>query len=173
MRLTRSALVAVALKGAVEQMGPTGAARTLLKLNQADRFDCQGCAWPDPAPSHRHSAEFCENGAKSVTDYWLGQQGWITEPMVLRAAATHHTPIGWEDALALVAARLNALDSPDQAIFYTPGKTSNEAAFVYQLFARAYGTNNLPDNPLVPLDATAVGSGTPVSKAVVVRLVRR
>jgi molybdopterin-dependent oxidoreductase alpha subunit len=162
--------VAIAMKLAVEQMGVRRTAQTLLRLNQAEGFDCQGCAWPDPDPSHRHTAEFCENGAKAVTeeatlrrvdrdffaahsmaelsdksDYWLGQQGRITEPMVLRAGATHYEPIAWDDAFALMGSTLNGLASPDEAIFYTSGKVSNEAAFAYQLFARAYGTNNLPD----------------------------
>ena len=162
--------VAVAMKRAVEQMGVRRTAKTLLRLNQADGFDCQGCAWPDPDPSHRHTAEFCENGAKAVTeeatlrtigreffarhpiaelqartDYWLGQQGRIVEPMVLREGGSHYEPISWDDAFALIAGHLNGLASPDEAIFYTSGKTSNEAAFAYQLFVRAYGTNNLPD----------------------------
>jgi len=162
--------VAVSMKRAVEQMGVRRTAQTLLRLNQADGFDCQGCAWPDPDPDHRHTAEFCENGAKAVTeeatlrrvdreffarhsiselaertDYWLGQQGRITEPMVLRAGASHYEPIGWDEAFRLVADRLHELDSPDEAVFYTSGRTSNEAAFAYQLFIRAFGTNNLPD----------------------------
>ncbi|MCW2812665.1 MAG: FdhF/YdeP family oxidoreductase [Nocardioides sp.] len=162
--------VAVAMKRAIEQMGATRTARTLLRLNQVGGFDCQGCAWPDPDPSHRHTAEFCENGAKAVTeeatrrrvdrrffaehplaeledksDYWLGQQGRIVEPMVKRAGATHYEPITWDDAFALMGGHLQGLASPDEAVFYTSGKTSNEAAFAYQLFARAYGTNNLPD----------------------------
>ncbi|GAA4377449.1 FdhF/YdeP family oxidoreductase [Nocardioides caricicola] len=162
--------VAITMKRAVEQMGVRRTAKTLRRINQADGFDCQGCAWPDPDPSHRHTAEFCENGAKAVTeeatlrrvgreffaehpldelrdrtDYWLGQQGRITEPMVLRPGGTHYEPISWDDAFSLIAGHLNALASPDQAIFYTSGKTSNEAAFAYQLFVRAFGTNNLPD----------------------------
>jgi formate dehydrogenase major subunit len=162
--------VGVTMKRAIRQMGVTRTARTLTKLNQVDGFDCQGCAWPDPDPEHRHTAEFCENGAKAVaeeatrqrldreffarhsiddlqqkTDYWLGHQGRITEPMVLRSGATHYEPIEWDAAFGMIAERLNSLDSPDEAIFYTSGKTSNEAAFAYQLFARAYGTNNLPD----------------------------
>ncbi len=162
--------VAVSMKRAVEQMGVRRATKTLLKLNQVDGFDCQGCAWPDPDPDHRHTAEFCENGAKAVTeeatrrrvgpdffaahpiaelgektDYWLGQQGRITQPVVLRAGATHYEPIEWEDAFDLIATRLRGLATPDEALFYTSGKTSNEAAFAYQLFARALGTNNLPD----------------------------
>jgi molybdopterin-dependent oxidoreductase alpha subunit len=171
--------VAVAMKRAVEQMGPLRTARTLLRLNQTDGFDCQGCAWPDP--EHRHTAEFCENGAKAVTEeatlrrvtpaffaehsladleerteYWLGQQGRITEPMVRRAGATHYESISWDDANALMAASLQGLDSPDEAVFYTSGKTSNEAAFVYQLFARAYGTNNLPDCSNMCHESTSV-----------------
>jgi formate dehydrogenase major subunit len=162
--------VGVAMKRAVEQMGVTRTARTLLRLNQVDGFDCQGCAWPDPDPKKRHHAEFCENGAKAVTeeatlrhldraffaehsmadladktDYWLGQQGRLTEPMVWRDGATHYEPISWDDAFAMVAGHLRGLASPDEAVFYTSGKTSNEAAFAYQLFVRAYGTNNLPD----------------------------
>jgi formate dehydrogenase major subunit len=174
--------VAVSLERAVEQMGVRRTAQTLLKLNQADGFDCQGCAWPDPSPEHRHTAEFCENGAKAVTeeatlrrvgreffaahsvadlhnrtDYWWGQQGRITEEMVLRADGTHYEPISWEDAFALVAGHLNGLASPDQAVFYTSGKVSNEAAFAYQLFVRAYGTNNLPDCSNMCRESTSVG----------------
>jgi formate dehydrogenase major subunit len=173
--------VGVALRHAVEQMGVTRAARTLRKLNQADGFDCQGCAWPDPDPEHRHAAEFCENGAKAVTeeatrrlldrgffeqhplaelrdrtDYWLGQQGRITEPMVLRAGATHYEPISWDDAFGLMAGHLRGLSSPDEAVFYTSGKTSNEAAFAYQLFVRAFGTNNLPDCSNMCHESTSV-----------------
>jgi molybdopterin-dependent oxidoreductase alpha subunit len=161
--------VAVALKRAVEHMGVTRAGRALRRLNQVEGFDCQGCAWPDPSPHHRHTAEFCENGVKAVadeatrdniasdffarysvdelaehTDYWLNRQGRLTEPMVLREGATHYEPIEWDDAFALAARHLRAID-PDQAIFYTSGKVSNEAAYLLQLFVRAYGTNNLPD----------------------------
>lgn len=173
--------VAVALKRAVDHMGVTRSARTLLKLNQTDGFDCQGCAWPDPSPEHRHTAEFCENGVKAVadeatrdligreffaahpvaelaehTDYWLNQQGRVTEPMVLREGGSHYEPIAWPDAFALMARHLNAID-PDQAIFYTSGKVSNEAAFLYQLFVRAYGTNNLPDCSNMCHESTSVG----------------
>ena len=151
-------------------MGPTRTARTLLRLNQAEGFDCMSCAWPDPDVGHRHTAEFCENGAKAVaeeatkaratpeffarhsiaeldaqSEHWLGQQGRITHPMIKRPGGTHYEPISWDEAYALVADHLNRLDSPDHAIFYTSGRTSNEAAFAYQLFVRAYGTNNLPD----------------------------
>jgi formate dehydrogenase major subunit len=172
--------VAVSLKRAVEHMGVVRSGRTLLKLNQTDGFDCQGCGWPDPSPEHRHTAEFCENGVKAVadeatrdligrgffaehpvaelaehTDYWLNQQGRIIEPMVLRAGGTHYEPIAWDDAFALMADHLRAID-PDQAIFYTSGKVSNEAAYLYQLFARNYGTNNLPDCSNMCHESTSV-----------------
>jgi molybdopterin-dependent oxidoreductase alpha subunit len=173
--------VAVSMKRALEQMGPSRTARTLLRLNQADGFDCMSCAWPDPDPDHRHTAEFCENGAKAVaeeatkarvgaaffaqhsladleerTDYWLGKQGRIVGPMVLRPGGTHYEPISWDDAFALVGERLRGLDHPDQAVFYTSGRASNEAAFAYQLFARAYGTNNLPDCSNMCHESTSV-----------------
>jgi molybdopterin-dependent oxidoreductase alpha subunit len=153
---------------AAAQMGLPRAVKTLLKLNQPDGFDCPGCAWPEP--EHTHTAEFCENGAKAVAEeatlrrvgpeffaehsvaelaersgYWLGQQGRLTTPMLLDEGATHYTPLSWDDALDLVAEELKAMESPDEAVFYTSGRTSNEAAFAYQLFARQLGTNNLPD----------------------------
>ena len=90
------------------------------------------------------------------TDYWLGQQGRITEPMVLRAGATHYEPISWDDAFALIGGHLRGLASPDEAVFYTSGKTSNEAAFAYQLFVRAFGTNNLPDCSNMCHESTSV-----------------
>ncbi|QSE89415.1 FdhF/YdeP family oxidoreductase [Rhodococcus pseudokoreensis] len=161
--------VLVSLKRGLEQMGPVRMARTLMKLNQRQGFDCPGCAWPE-TPGHRKHAEFCENGAKAVaeeattrtvtpeffaehsvadllgrTEFWLGQQGRLTHPMVLLPGATHYEPIGWDAAFALIAGELRALASPDEAVFYTSGRTSNEAAFVYQLMIRAFGTNNLPD----------------------------
>ncbi len=162
--------VAVSMKRALTRMGPKRTAQTLLKLNQAEGFDCMSCAWPDPQPGHRHVAEFCENGAKAVaeeattvratpdffaansiadldahTEHWLGQQGRITHPMVKRPGGTHYQPIDWDEAFNLIGAHLNALNSPDEAIFYTSGRASNESAFIYQLFARAFGTNNMPD----------------------------
>ncbi|GAB3665179.1 FdhF/YdeP family oxidoreductase [Nocardioides korecus] len=174
--------VAVSMNRALQGMGVRRTAQTLLKLNQADGFDCQGCAWPDPSPDHRHTAEFCENGVKAVTDetmlrqagrefwsahsledlagrtdYWLGQQGRITEPMVLREGATHYEPISWEDAFDRISTHLNGLASPDEAVFYTSGKVSNEAAFAFQLFVRAYGTNNLPDCSNMCHESTSVG----------------
>ncbi|MGH9055128.1 MAG: FdhF/YdeP family oxidoreductase [Acidimicrobiales bacterium] len=155
---------------ALDEMGPARSLRTLLRLNQDHGFDCPSCAWPDPDPEHRKMAEFCENGAKAVAweatrkrvdpsffaehpvadlrergDHWLEQNGRLTEPMHLAPGATHYEPISWGAALGLVAERLKALEDPNRAVFYTSGRTSNEAAFVYQLLARRLGTNNLPD----------------------------
>ncbi|MGV9225458.1 FdhF/YdeP family oxidoreductase [Streptomyces albogriseolus] len=156
------------LRMAHQQMGVRRTALTLLSVNQKDGFDCPGCAWPEP--EHRHRAEFCENGAKAVAEeatlrrvtpeffaahpvsglarrsgYWLGQQGRLTHPMYLPEGADHYEPVSWERAFGIVAEELTALSSPDEAVFYTSGRTSNEAAFLYQLFARKLGTNNLPD----------------------------
>jgi molybdopterin-dependent oxidoreductase alpha subunit len=157
------------MKHAWREMGAVRSLRTLLRLNQKSGFDCMSCAWPDP-DGKRATTEFCENGAKAVaeeattrrvtpdffkeysvaelsrkSDYWLGKQGRITEPMILREGSTHYEAISWDNAFKLIAAELNALHSPDEAIFYTSGRTSNEAAFLYQLFVRQFGTNNLPD----------------------------
>ncbi|EWM13052.1 formate dehydrogenase, alpha subunit [Kutzneria sp. 744] len=161
--------VLVSLQHGWDEMGAVRSARTLRLLNQREGFDCPGCAWPE-AQGHRKLAEFCENGAKAVaeeatvrrvtpeffarhsvaelaekTDYWLGKQGRLTEPMVLREGASHYEPISWDDAFSLVGGALRELDDPNEAIFYTSGRTSNEAAFAYQLLARSLGTNNLPD----------------------------
>ncbi|MCP2165094.1 FdhF/YdeP family oxidoreductase [Goodfellowiella coeruleoviolacea] len=161
--------VLVSLQRGIQQMGPGRTVRALRVLNQREGFDCPGCAWPEPQ-GHRKLAEFCENGAKAVaeeattrrvgpeffarhpvaelaerTDYWLGQQGRITHPMVLRPGGTHYEPISWDEAFDLIATELSALDSPNEAVFYTSGRTSNEAAFLYQLLVRSFGTNNLPD----------------------------
>ncbi|OKK19114.1 hypothetical protein AMK16_13215 [Streptomyces sp. CB00455] len=156
------------LRIAQQQMGLARTARTLLKVNQKNGFDCPGCAWPEG--DQRHTAEFCENGAKAVAEeatlrrvtpaffaehpladlaersgYWLGQQGRITEPVYLPEGADRYEPVSWERAFAIIAEELTALGSPDEAVFYTSGRTSNEAAFLLQLFAREFGTNNLPD----------------------------
>ncbi|MFE2479543.1 FdhF/YdeP family oxidoreductase [Streptomyces sp. NPDC059389] len=156
------------LRIAQQQMGVARTARTLLKVNQKDGFDCPGCAWPEG--DKRHTAEFCENGAKAVAEeatlrrvtpdffaehsladlagrsgYWLGQQGRITEPMYLPEGADRYEAVPWERAFEIIAEELTALGSPDEALFYTSGRTSNEAAFLFQLFAREFGTNNLPD----------------------------
>ncbi|MEV6781653.1 FdhF/YdeP family oxidoreductase [Streptomyces sp. NPDC051098] len=156
------------LRIAQQQMGVRRTAQTLLKVNQKDGFDCPGCAWPEG--DHRHTAEFCENGAKAVAEeatlrrvtpdffarhpladlasrsgYWLGQQGRITQPMYLPEGADRYEAVGWDRAFEIIAEELTALSSPDEALFYTSGRTSNEAAFLLQLFAREFGTNNLPD----------------------------
>ena len=152
----------------------------LLKSNQAEGFDCPGCAWPDP---DEHSTfEFCENGVKAVaaegtskrvteaffaehtvraladlSDYALEDQGRLTSPMAYDAATDHYVPISWEDAFARIARHLHALRSPHEALFYTSGRTSNEAAFLYQLFARRFGTNNLPDCSNMCHEPTSLG----------------
>jgi molybdopterin-dependent oxidoreductase alpha subunit len=161
--------IAAAVKSISSEMGLVRGVRTLLKINQAGGIDCPGCAWPEPDRERSHF-EFCENGAKHVadeatrkriapeffqqwsvaelleqSDQWLGAQGRLTRPMLLHRDATHYEPVGWDDAFELIAAELNSLNYPDQAIFYTSGRTSNEAAFLYQLFVRQFGTNNLPD----------------------------
>ena len=151
------------------QGGPVRKTLPLLQVNQHDGFDCPGCAWPDP-DGKRSSFEFCENGAKAIahesdrrvadadffarhsvselsrqSDYWLEQQGRLTEPMLLDEGATHYRPVSWDEALTVVADSLKGLSSPDRAAFYTSGKATNEAAYVFQLMVRMYGTNNLPD----------------------------
>jgi molybdopterin-dependent oxidoreductase alpha subunit len=168
------------LRHARDQMGLRRGASTLLRLNQPDGFDCPGCAWPEPHDPSRF--EFCENGAKAVaeegtlrrvdraffaahplsdlverSDHWLGQQGRLTEPMYKPAGADRYEPIGWDAAFALIASELDAMASPDRAVFYTSGRTSNEAAFVYQLFVRALGTNNLPDCSNMCHESSGVG----------------
>ena len=158
-----------ALKHTFKEMGVLRSMRTLLSMNQKDGFDCPSCAWPDPEhPSP--VAEYCENGAKALgdeattqhigadffknnsveelsqlTDYELNKFGRLIEPMVLRRGSVHYEPISWQAAFDLIAAELKKLDNPDEAIFYTSGRSSNEAAFLYGMFARALGTNNLPD----------------------------
>lgn len=161
--------VVSSLQHANHQAGAVRGMKALLKLNQKGGFDCPSCAWPDP-DDERSSFEFCENGAKAVateatkkkvdpdffaqysvaelaekSDFWLNDAGRITQPMVLSAGDTHYRPISWEKAFDLMAEKLNAAANPNDAIFYTSGRTSNEAAFLYQLFIRQYGTNNLPD----------------------------
>lgn len=173
--------VEVSLKMTIGEMGPVRAVRSLLKLNQKGGIDCQSCAWPDP-DGKRAMFEFCENGGKAMadegtkkrvtreffaahsiedlaqrTDYWLNLQGRLTEPMIVRKGATHYEPVTWEEAFDVIAENLNSLASPDEAIFYTSGRTSNEAAFLYQLFVRQFGTNNLPDCSNMCHESTSVG----------------
>jgi molybdopterin-dependent oxidoreductase alpha subunit len=163
-----AAALGATFRYAVAQTGLVRGARVLARTNQDPGFDCPGCAWPEPNP--RGAIEFCENGAKAVlseatlrrvdpsffrdksvqelaeqSDAWLNEQGRIVHPVVLRADSNHYEPIDWSDAFALIARELRALGSPDEAAFYTSGRTSNETAFLFQLFVRAFGTNNLPD----------------------------
>lgn len=173
------ALRAVAKTLAHQQIVTQGSS-TLLKANQPDGFDCPGCAWPDP--KHTSSFEFCENGAKAITwestakrvppeffalhsvselwswhDHQLEDQGRLTHPMVYDATTDRYKPIEWDEAYRLIGERLNALTNPHQAEFYTSGRASNEAAFLFQLFVRAYGTNNFPDCSNMCHEATSVG----------------
>jgi len=166
-------------------------ARTLLRVNQPDGFDCPGCAWPEPGKAH--AFEFCENGVKAVTwettgervtseffaqhdvaelrkqsDHWLESHGRLTQPMRYDRDADRYVPIAWKDAFELIGEKLKSLASPNEAIFYTSGRTSNEAAFLWQLFGRLYGTNNFPDcsnmchesSGIALTEAVGVGKGT-------------
>ena len=152
----------------IKKMGVTKTIKTLITVNQPDGFDCPGCAWPDP--KNASAFEFCENGAKAVadeatksritpqffeknsvqelsdkSDFWLNKQGRITHPMVLKSGSNHYEKISWNDAFKMIADNIVESDDPDRSVFYTSGRTSNEAAFLYQLFARTLGTNNMPD----------------------------
>ncbi len=143
--------------------------RGLLKMNQKEGFDCSSCAWPDPS-GHRSMNEYCENGAKALaseatrkvitsaffaqhtihelsqqTDHWHELQGRLTQPMFKDEGATNYSPIAWQEAFDLICSELKDISDPNHAAFYTSGRASNEAAFVYQLMARLFGTNNLPD----------------------------
>ena len=176
----------------IKEPGIVRGVTALSHLNQFEGTDCPGCAWPDP-DQERSLNEYCENGVKAIaeeatakrcapefferwsvgelskqSDYWLGHQGRLTHPMVLREGNDHYEPIAWDRAFAMIADELNGLSSPDQAIFYTSGRTSNEAAFLYQLFVRQFGTNNLPDcsnlchesSGLALREVIGVGKGT-------------
>jgi len=165
---------------------------SLFRVNQADGFDCPGCAWPEPNDPSR-IAEYCENGVKAVTfettakrvtpeffakhtvgwlraqtGHWLENEGRLTHPLRYNRTTDKYEPISWDDAFALIGQKLKELDNPDQALFYTSGRTSNEAAFLYQLFARRFGTNNLPDcsnmchesSGFAMTDTIGVGKGT-------------
>jgi molybdopterin-dependent oxidoreductase alpha subunit len=170
------------LRYAYKEMGPTRTAVTLWRMNQKDGFDCMSCAWPDP--TDRKRAEFCENGAKAVaweadarrvpssffaehsltdlesrSEHWLGEQGRLVEPLYKAAGSDHYRPVSFDEAISIVARELRALGSADRATFYTSGRTSNEAAYVYQLFVRAFGTNNLPDCSNMCHESTSVSLG--------------
>ncbi len=167
--------------------------KALAALNQKDGYDCPGCAWPDPDNERSHIAEYCENGAKAIaeeatskklttdfftnnsvvelsklSDFEIGRKGRIAQPMYLPKGARHYEEISWESAFEKMAFHLNNLESPDEAVFYTSGRTSNEAAFLYQLFVREFGTNNLPDcsnmchesSGVALTDALGIGKGS-------------
>ncbi|MGI2173595.1 FdhF/YdeP family oxidoreductase [Shewanella ulleungensis] len=166
--------------------------KNLLRVNQTDGFDCPGCAWGD---NKQGAFQFCENGAKAVawestgkgvgseffaehsvrqlakqTDYWLEYQGRLTEPMRYNAITDHYEPVSWNDAFSIIADKLNSLSSPNQVEFYTSGRASNEASYLYQLFGRLYGTNNFPDcsnmcheaSGVALIKAIGIGKGTVV-----------
>lgn len=156
------------LNHGIRKMGVTKTVRSLLMVNQKEGFDCPGCAWPDP--EHRTSFEFCENGAKAVadeamkanvdasffqkysitdllkkSDFWLNNQGRISQPMIRNEGSNHYQPIDWNEAFDLVAQHIQSMEDPERGVYYTSGRTSNEAAFLYQALVRALGTNNMPD----------------------------
>lgn len=162
--------VMAAFSDLFEEKTPVRGMRALFKMNQMGGFDCPSCAWPDPDDERSALGEYCENGAKALAeeattkkvtpeffkqnsvydlakldDYQIGKMGRLTDPMYLPKGGTHYEPISWDDAFKKIAGHLNALESPDEAAFYTSGRTSNEASFVYQLFAKEFGTNNMPD----------------------------
>ena len=164
------AAIASAMGQMAKYMKPADAIKLSLKINQKGGFDCPGCAWPDPDDDRSSIGEYCENGIKAIaeeaqkkaltseffskysvqeiselSDFEMGKTGRLTEPMFLDEDSNHYKSISWTEAFQLIAKELNQLNSPDEALFYTSGRTSNEAAYLYQLFVRAYGTNNLPD----------------------------
>lgn len=199
IEVTHPKHVAVGLPGifhsmepALRQLGPKRTAELLTSINQRGGFDCMSCAWPDP--DDRKKLEFCENGAKAViweatpvvipssfwaehsltdlagkSEYWLGMQGRLSEPVYKPAGEDHYRPVSWDEAFAIVGGQLRGLDSPDQAVFYTSGRASNEAAFAYQLFVRAFGTNNLPDcsNMCHESTGTALGEVIGIGKSTI------
>lgn len=162
--------IKVALEHAIQEMGAIRAFQTLAKLNQKNGIDCPGCAWPDPDDKRSVLGEYCENGAKALaeeatlkrvkpdffakysveelsnwSDFKIGKSGRLTHPMLLKEGSSHYESIAWSDAFQLIADNLNQLKSPDEGVFYTSGRSSNEAAFLYGVFIRAFGTNNMPD----------------------------
>ena len=181
------------LSHGITRMGTLASVRNLTSVNRFDGFDCPGCAWPDP-DGHRTIAEFCENGAKAVadegtrkragpefwsqwsvgelsrkSDQWLNSQGRLTHPMILRPGTDYYSELSWDEAFDIIADELVSLDNPDQAVFYTSGRTSNEAAFLWQLLARRFGTNNLPDcsNMCHESSGVALGDSIGIGKGTV------
>ncbi len=174
--------IKVAMEHIFAEMGPIRAFQALTKLNQKKGFDCPGCAWPDPDDKRSVLGEYCENGAKAIaeeatlkkvgpsffekysieeisewSDLEIGKSGRLTEPMILEEGSSYYKPISWEDAFKVIALHLKGLNSPNEAVFYTSGRSSNEAAFLYGLFCRAYGTNNMPDCSNMCHESSGVG----------------
>jgi molybdopterin-dependent oxidoreductase alpha subunit len=174
--------VTVAMADILKETGVVRGMEGLFKMNKKGGFDCSGCAWPDPDDDRSPIAEYCENGAKALAeeattkkltgeffaenpvaelarlnDYEIGKKGRIAQPVYLAKGATHYTPVSWDFAFKKIADELNALASPDEAAFYTSGRTSNEASFTYQLFVREFGTNNMPDCSNMCHESTGVG----------------
>src|ERR1700744_5778889 len=170
-----------AFKDVMQETGPLRGMGALLKMNQKGGFDCSSCAWPDPDDDRSPIAEYCENGAKALaeeattkkvdglffaqnsvadlaklSDFDIGKKGRLTEPVYLPAGGTHYQPISWDDAFKKIASHLNGLATPNEAAFYTSGRTSNEASFTYQLFVREFGTNNMPDCSNMCHESTSV-----------------
>jgi molybdopterin-dependent oxidoreductase alpha subunit len=162
--------VTSAMQHLADELGLVKGLKLISKMNQKGGFDCPGCAWPDPDGHRSALGEYCENGAKALAeeatnkrvdadflakhsveemaewdDYKTGKSGRLTTPMILREGKSHYEKISWQDAYQHIAQKLKSLNSPDEAVFYTSGRTSNETAFLYQLFAKQVGTNNLPD----------------------------
>ena len=162
--------VLIAAQHVLAEMDPLRAAKALFAVNQKTGFDCPGCAWPEHDDHRSKLGEYCENGAKAIAeeattkkltadffkkysvaqlaaldDYTIGKSGRIAQPMYLPEGASHYQPLSWREAFEKIAFHLKTLATPDEAVFYTSGRTSNEAAFLYQLMVRQYGTNNLPD----------------------------
>ena len=173
--------VKVALQHTFKEMGVIKSFQTLAHMNQKDGFDCPGCAWPDPE-NRSKLGEYCENGAKALaeeatskvvdnaffsnysvqeisrwSDYKIGQSGRLVAPMILKPNSNHYEECTWEEAFRVISDHLHALASPDEAIFYTSGRSSNEAAFLYGLFVRAFGTNNMPDCSNMCHESSGVG----------------
>ncbi len=165
-----------------KEMNLGSCSKTLFKLNQFNGIDCPGCAWPDPDDDRSGLGEYCENGVKAISeeatskrigadffkkhsikelsnwsDYELGKSGRLTEPLILKAGASHYESISWKEAIKKISTKLKSLENPNDAVFYTSGRTSNEAAFLYQLFVRNYGTNNLPDCSNMCHESSGVG----------------
>lgn len=174
--------VTQALTDVLREAGAVRGMEALFHMNKKGGFDCSSCAWPDPDDDRSPIAEYCENGAKALAeeattkkltaeffnensvadlaklnDYEIGKKGRIAQPVYLPKGGTHYQPISWDLAFKKIADHLNALDSPDEAAFYTSGRTSNEASFMYQLFVREFGTNNMPDCSNMCHESTSVG----------------